>query len=99
MEQSSKIMQAQEPQHFKWLWIGLAVMFVLIGLGVFISTVFLNGSTALANPGSLWGILGPLIGFFFLFFWIFSWAGYPSRRFWRRRYWRYGPEDDEPFRC
>ena len=88
-------MQTEETYHVKWLWIGLAIMPVLIGAGVFLS-ILLNGSAVLANPGSVWAILGPVIGFSFLFFWIFTWAGHPaSRRYWRRRYWRYGPEDDE----
>lgn len=79
------------------MWIGLAIMFVLISVSVFVSVVFLNGSTALSNPGAVWGFVGPAIGFFFLIFFISGWAWFPyGRRSWRRRYrGYYGPDDDD----
>ncbi len=85
------------PHHMQWLWIGLAIMFVLISVSVFVSVVFLNGSTALSNPGAVWGFVGPAIGFFFLIFFISGWAWFPyGRRSWRRRYrGYYGPDDDD----
>ena len=90
-------MQSNEPHHMQWLWIGLAIMFVLIGASVFVSVVFLKGSTALSNSGGVWGFVGPLIGFAFLILLIFGWAAFPSsRRYWRRRYrGYYGPDDDD----
>jgi uncharacterized membrane protein len=90
-------MQNEAPHHMQWLWIGLAIMFVLIGASVFVSVVFLNGSTALSNPGTIWGFIGPAIGFFFLIFFIFGWAWVPHNRgYWRRRYrGYYGSNDDD----
>ena len=80
----------------QWLWIGLAIMFVLIGASVFVSVVFLNSSAGL-NSGVVWGWVGPLIGFFFLIFFVFGWAWFPSsRRYWRQRYrGYYAPDEDD----
>ncbi len=69
----------------KWLWIGLAIMFILIGASVFVSVVFFNGSSAIASGGFPWGIVGNLFGVF-IFLWIISWFFFP----WRRRYWGWG---------
>jgi uncharacterized membrane protein len=90
-------MQSEPPHHMQWLWIGLAIMFVLIGASVFVSVVFLNGSSTLSNPGAVWGFVGPAIGFFFLIFFIFGWAWFPyGRRYGRRRYrGYYGGDDDD----
>jgi hypothetical protein len=37
------LMQGEPPHHMQWLWIGLAMMFVLIGASVFVSVAFFNG--------------------------------------------------------
>lgn len=77
---------------FHWMWIGLAVMFILIGAGVFISSVFRPAATNVTmmqfpfDFGWIWG----LVGLFFVI-WVFSWAfggawGH-SRRYYRRNYW------------
>ena len=78
----------------QWLWIGLAIVFVLIGAAVFVSLVFLNGA-ALSNSGSVWGVVGPLIGFFFLIFFVFGWAWFPNRGRYKRRWRYYGPDEDD----
>jgi uncharacterized membrane protein len=73
-------------------------MFVLIGASVFVSIVFLNSLTAFSNPGAVWGIVGPAIGFFFLILFLFGWAWFPynRQRYWRRRYRDYwAPDDDD----
>src|SRR5690242_3903876 len=90
-------MQGEPPHHIQWLWIGLAIMFVLIGASVFVSVAFFNGSSALSNPGAVWGFVGPAIGLFFLIFFVFGWAWMPYRRgYWRRRYRGfYGSDDDD----
>ena len=92
-------MQGDAPaRHMQWLWIGLAIMFVLIGASVFVSVVFLNGSTALSNPGAVWGFVGPAIGFFFLILFISGWAWFApyGRRMGMRKYrGYYGPDDDD----
>jgi putative membrane protein len=71
-------------------------MFILIGLGVFISSVY-GPTTAYSAPpaymmqfpfgfGWVWGIFG-LVFVIWIFGWMFSWMWWPSRRYYRRRYW------------
>ena len=88
-------MQSDQPYHMRWLWIGLAIMFVLIGTSVFVSVVLQNGSAGVSNSGAVWGWLGPLIGFFFLIFFVFGWAWFPYGRRYRRRWRFYGPDEDD----
>lgn len=79
----------------RWLGIGLAIMFTLIGVAVFIAVAYpiLTGSAppTLIFPGGIWNILWLLIGIWIIAM-VFS-------RPWRRRYrygrWR-GEEDDDP---
>lgn len=90
----------------QWLWIGLAIMFILIGAGVFIGMVFgpsaavTSGTVMMRFPfgfGWIWGIVGILF-FVWIISWMFSWAWGPSRRHYRRRYW-YGDEAYEILRA
>ncbi len=67
----------------RWLWIGLAIMFVLIGVAALLS-VLLPGRSGLAfgwtPPGTVWGWLWTVFGVLVLL-WILSW-------FFRFAFWR-----------
>jgi len=41
-------MQSDQPHHVQWLWIGLAIMFVLIGASVFVSVIVAGKVSRLA---------------------------------------------------
>jgi putative membrane protein len=98
-------MQPQERRSgIHWLWVGLAVMFILIGVGVFISSITRTSPTysppfMMQFPfgfGWIWPIFG-IIFFVWIFGWAFSWVWWPSRRYYRRRYW-YGDDAREILR-
>lgn len=74
------------------MWLGLAVMFILIGAGVFISSVFRPATapvTMMSFPfdfGWIWGLVG-IVFVVWIFSWGFRWAWGPSRRYYRQSYW------------
>lgn len=75
------------------MWVGLAVMFILIGAGIFISSVFrpvtpptLVGYPRMFGFGWIWGLVG-LVFIIWVFGWVFSWMLWPSRRYYRRGGW------------
>ncbi len=79
---------------FSWLFKGLAVLFVFVGLAVFVSAVLY----VVMNPGSMpftasgfeWGWVWNVVGLL-IFIWILVWLfRLPFRR---HRHWRY--YDDE----
>lgn len=80
-----------------WAYIGLGVMFVLIGAGIFFSV--LNGNTVTSMPiyypGQFWMPffwVWPLVGVFFVV-WVIGWAfSWP----WRSRGSRYGRRWGDP---
>ncbi|MEM0050790.1 MAG: hypothetical protein QXW39_09720 [Candidatus Bathyarchaeia archaeon] len=80
------------PDPRRIFWYGLSIMFILIGIAAVLGVVFNSHSfPAYYNGwlGALGGVAGALIGFFFLF--IFIWLIIMFFRFmgWSSRGWRY----------
>jgi uncharacterized membrane protein len=85
---------------FRWLFLGLSVMFILIGIGVLLSVVSSTPSYNFSTPWTTWNsVYGWTIGVFvFIIFVLIAVAiarsvvygpRYASRRYWRR-YGRWG---------
>jgi uncharacterized membrane protein len=81
----------------RWMWAGLGLMFVLIGVAAVVGTIY-PGAPSSATPGGvptlfadfsnlIWGLVAIFFAFWFLS-WIFGvWGPMGWRRYRSRRYW------------
>jgi uncharacterized membrane protein len=78
------------PHEERWPGIGIAIMFMFIGIAIFIGLIFsiVNGSFDMSfRTGSIW----QLVGLFFLI-WFISWIFFRPWRY-SHRHWRWERED------
>ena len=76
--------EKRDSRHFRWVWIGLAVMFVLIGIATIIDAYYNRARVGMFGffPfGFFWWIIILFVAFW-LFRWIFwgGWEGHAYRR-------------------
>lgn len=87
----TRAQDGSSPDPRPWLYVGLAVMFALIGVGVLLAALYpgrFSDGNGIWPFGFFWFPWGLFFLFFVFFWWIprWGWGG----GYYGRRYWRYG---------